>query len=71
MLYTIYNTLYLIGQKFSWSAYRLKMWLSFCRFVMGAANEEEEEEEEDDGRDPNIVREDKKRRKEEFNFERV
>ncbi|VDK73081.1 unnamed protein product [Onchocerca ochengi] len=42
------------------------------KFVMGAANEEEEEEEEEeDGRDPNIVREDKKRRKEELNFERV
>ncbi|KAL3982429.1 LIM domain family protein [Acanthocheilonema viteae] len=42
------------------------------KFVMGAANkEEEEEEEEEDGRDPNVVREDKKRRKEEFNFERV
>ncbi|VDK81555.1 unnamed protein product [Litomosoides sigmodontis] len=42
------------------------------KFVMGTPNQEEDEEEEEEGvRDPNIVREDKKRRKEEFNFERV
>ncbi|EJW89008.1 hypothetical protein WUBG_00075 [Wuchereria bancrofti] len=42
------------------------------KFVMRAANDEEEKEEDDeDGRDPNIVREDKKRRKEKLDFERV
>ncbi|VIO86970.1 Uncharacterized protein BM_BM6903 [Brugia malayi] len=42
------------------------------KFVMRAANDEDEKEEDDeDGRDPNIVREDKKRRIEKLNFERV
>ncbi|VDO23387.1 unnamed protein product [Brugia timori] len=42
------------------------------KFVMRAANDEDEKEEDDeDGRDPNIVREDKKRRREKLNFERV
>uniref|UniRef100_A0A1I7ZQ79 LIM zinc-binding domain-containing protein n=1 Tax=Steinernema glaseri TaxID=37863 RepID=A0A1I7ZQ79_9BILA len=42
------------------------------RFVSGAANAEEPEEEEDDAnRDPNIIREDKKKRREELDFKQV
>ncbi|KAK0398283.1 hypothetical protein QR680_002513 [Steinernema hermaphroditum] len=42
------------------------------RFVSGAANAEEEGEEEEDGtRDPNIIREDKKKRREELDFKQV
>ncbi|KAK6110691.1 LIM domain family protein [Brugia pahangi] len=42
------------------------------KFVMRAANDEDEKEEDDeDGRDPNIVREDKKHRREKLNFERI
>ncbi|VDK66608.1 unnamed protein product [Anisakis simplex] len=42
------------------------------RFVTGAANEAEEDEEEDDAnRDPNIIREDRKKHKEDLNFEQV
>ncbi|VDM48144.1 unnamed protein product [Toxocara canis] len=41
------------------------------RFVTGAANEAEEDEEDESNRDPNIIREDKKKRKEELNFEQV
>uniref|UniRef100_F1KW93 LIM domain and actin-binding protein 1 n=1 Tax=Ascaris suum TaxID=6253 RepID=F1KW93_ASCSU len=41
------------------------------RFVKGATNEGEEEEEDDTNRDPNIIREDRKKHKEELNFEQV
>lgn len=40
------------------------------RFLTGGANEEEEEEEEGE-RDPNIIRGDKKTKKEELHFDQV
>lgn len=39
--------------------------------MKGATNEGEEEEEDDTNRDPNIIREDRKKHKEELNFEQV
>uniref|UniRef100_A0A914ZIM7 LIM zinc-binding domain-containing protein n=1 Tax=Parascaris univalens TaxID=6257 RepID=A0A914ZIM7_PARUN len=41
------------------------------RFVKGAINDGEEEEEDDTLRDPNIIREDRKKHKEELNFGQV
>lgn len=41
------------------------------RFATGAAIEHDEEEEDDSNRDPNIIRENKKHRREELNFEQV
>lgn len=42
-----------------------------ARFVSGVANEENEEGEDENDRDPNIIREDRRRRKEDLSFEQV